>query len=116
MIKTSSDGERCISAVTAAQSGTGAINIGLLVRVFGKITQIDPSGQYFYIDDGSGIRDGTQTSGLENVGVRVRLDGRSYTPGRFVGLTGASSCFRSGDGKPRRLIRAESKAGVRVFW
>jgi hypothetical protein len=89
-------------------ASTETNNIGLLVKVFGKVTQIDTSGQYFYIDDGSKLSDATQTNGVDNTGVRVASDGRSYTQGKFLAITGASSCFKGADGKLRRLLRVRS--------
>jgi hypothetical protein len=83
----------------------GLNNIGLLVKVSGKVTQISSAGAYFYIDDGSGITDGTLTGSIANVGVRIPVDGRSYTAGRFLTITGISSCFSQPDGKIRKLVR-----------
>ncbi len=80
-------------------------NIGLLVKLTGKITQIDPAEQFFYIDDGSGITDGSTTGGVENVGIRVGLNGTSFTAGRVITITGISSCFKHTDGKLRKLLR-----------
>lgn len=85
---------------------SGMNNIGLLVRVWGRVTQIDPDGAYFYIDDGSKTEDGTKTAFSANYGVRILADGRSYQPGEFKLITGVSSCFKADDGKLRRLIRA----------
>jgi hypothetical protein len=92
--------------------GSGLNNIGLLVKVFGTITQTDPSGNYFYLEDGSGIRDGTLTGQEENVGVRVASPLGSHSSGQFVTITGISSCFRGDDGKLRRLIRVQSGSDI----
>lgn len=80
-------------------------NIGLLVRVWGKVTQVEETGQYFYIDDGSHINDGTLTGTTPNVGIRIARDGRAYTPGQFVSISGISSCFKGQDLKLRSQIK-----------
>ncbi|MEN6520897.1 MAG: right-handed parallel beta-helix repeat-containing protein [Armatimonadota bacterium] len=87
----------------------GLNNIGLLVKVYGKVTQIDPEGSYFYINDGSGLRDGTKTGEIDNIGVRISADGRSYT-NQFLTITGISSCYKWTDGKLRRLILVPNPA------
>lgn len=77
--------------------GKGANNIGLLVKAFGKVTQRDTVGlQYFYVDDGSGIKDGTSTAvspGIfeENIGVRVKENPTSYAKDSYVTVTGIST-------------------------
>ncbi|MGB9619770.1 MAG: carboxypeptidase regulatory-like domain-containing protein, partial [Armatimonadota bacterium] len=48
----------------------GPNNIGLLVRIWGRVSYVDPSGSYFYVDDGSEIDD---CSGHK--GVRVASQG-----------------------------------------
>lgn len=83
----------------------GINNTGVLVRVYGKITQIDPDGQYFYVDDGTKADDGTYTGDVRNRGIRVACDGRGYTVGSFTPINGVISCFKHTDGKLRRLIR-----------
>ena len=77
----------------------GLNNIGLLVRTCGKVTH---SGDgFFYIDDGSGIEDG---SGIR--GVKVDAAGLSVpSEGAFVTLTGISSCYKAEDETLRRLLR-----------
>ncbi|MCE5313755.1 MAG: S8 family serine peptidase [Armatimonadota bacterium] len=87
---------------------SGLNNVGLLVRISGIVTQIDPDGTYFYIDDGSDLNDGTQTEDEADVGVRVAHDGRSYAKGETVVITGVSSCFRGSDGNIHRLLRVSS--------
>ncbi|HPP74437.1 MAG TPA: carboxypeptidase regulatory-like domain-containing protein, partial [Armatimonadota bacterium] len=88
-----------------SQEAAGLNPIGLLVKISGKVSQIDPNGAYFYIDDGARVDDGTYTGGDWNYGIRIALDGRNYTKGKFLTITGVVSCFRHTDGKLRRLIR-----------
>lgn len=49
---------------------SGLTNIGCLVTAFGRATYIDPWGTYLYLDDGSGIADGSG-----RIGVRVDCSG-----------------------------------------
>ena len=94
------------------QPATGLNNTGLLVRVFGRVTQGDPSGNYFYIDDGSVLLDGTKTGADDNIGLRIAADGRVYPNGQLVAITGISSCFKGEDGKLRRLLRQRDDASI----
>lgn len=71
----------------------GLNNIGLLVRTWGKVTAsgIDPRAHvcWFYIDDGSAVKDGTGF-----VGVYCEADSTVIPPqvGSYVSVTGASGC------------------------
>ncbi len=71
----------------------GLNNIGLLVKTWGKVTQIHPYGDYFYVNDGSDIRDGTVTGMEENLGVRVDQPPLDLQVGDHVTITGISSCM-----------------------
>ncbi|MDO8588391.1 MAG: PKD domain-containing protein [Armatimonadota bacterium] len=85
-------------------AGVGPNNVGSLVRVFGKVTQrrtTDP--KYFYIDDGCGLKDGTTTGGVENVGIRVIADPASYPTDSYVSVTGIISCFDASGLRPGAL-------------
>ena len=89
----------------------GANNVGLLVRVWGRVTQIDAAGQYLYLDDGSGLADGTSTEtspGVfeDNVGARVIDDPSGLDRGDYAVITGISSCFKDQSGKIRRRLFA----------
>lgn len=86
--------------------GTGLNNIGLLVRVWGKVLGMDssPTPQWMYIDDGSGkvieaiVEDGTMV--LEQKWVDS-----------YVAITGISSCWHDGN-KIHPVIRLKT---VQVF-
>jgi len=71
----------------------GVNNIGLLVKTWGRVTAsgTDPRGHFawFYVDDGSGIRDGT---GEVGVFCRARDGVEAPYVGAFVDVTGISSC------------------------
>ncbi|MDH7482938.1 MAG: family 10 glycosylhydrolase [Armatimonadota bacterium] len=45
--------------------GVGLNNVGLLVRVFGKVTRVNTTEKWFYIDDGCGLNDGSGNIGLK---------------------------------------------------
>jgi len=90
--------------------GTGPNNIGLLALAWGKVTQKEKGGQWFYIDDGSALSDGTQTevsTGVfeDSVGVRIKANGSGYATGRYVVVTGAISTFDSGGLRPQFVPR-----------
>jgi len=82
--------------------GTGTNNIGLLVKTWGRVTYVDSTNKFFYIDDGSGRVDGSShlVAGVpvNNVGVRVSYDnlasGNSIDPPAettYVAVTGIIS-------------------------
>lgn len=129
--------ERRVQATTVTPQGTGAIapvglvsagmwgetpgnaalglnNQGLLVRLEGRVTQVEPSGQWFYVDDGTGFLDGTLTGGAANLGVRVVADGRAYSGG-FVAVTGIASCFKGAGGERLRVIKPRDGTDVRAI-
>jgi len=73
-------------------NGRGVNNMGLLVKIWGRVTYVADDNTYFYIDDGSGLRDGS-----EHVGMLVDLSGHpgGIVPpkqGAYVSVTGISSC------------------------
>ncbi len=90
-------------------NGTGLLNVGLLVRVWGSITYV--GSDCFYIGDGSTLRDGNvrgapvivpldgsaPDSSASPVGVRVYC-GSLAKPGLgdYVAVTGISSSFKIG--------------------
>lgn len=57
-------------------SGIGPNNIGLLVKTWGKVTYVNAAKEYFYIDDGANLWDGSyrEDNGQQTVGVRVSYD------------------------------------------
>ena len=91
------------------EGGLGPGNIGLLVMVWGKVTQRDTGGlAYFYVDDGCGIADGTQTGGTDNEGIRIKCNPTNYPENSYVVVTGISSCFKDAGGKLRRQVLART--------
>ena len=75
---------------------SGVNNTGLLVRTWGAVTQV--GADYLYIDDGSGLNDGTSDVETPSRGLRVVCDPAGYALGDFVIVTGISSCFETPDG------------------
>ncbi|MBI2841963.1 MAG: NPCBM/NEW2 domain-containing protein [Armatimonadetes bacterium] len=102
------DGERYIDAVAAVKSGSGSIdpigfkgrdlgtsglnNVGLLVKVWGLVSHINPTR--FAVDDGSG-----------ELIVQVQSPSDLPAAGSYVTVTGISSCEKVGD-QALRLLRA----------
>lgn len=88
--------------------GIGANNTGLVVRVFGRVTAVG-SG-YVYVDDGTGLADGSG-----NTGVRVALNGVA-APGlnQYVGVTGISA-VQSVAGRNVRVVLTARAEDVRLF-
>lgn len=84
--------------------GVGTNNIGLLVKLWGTVTAIGTG--YYYIDDGAGLLDGSQTAGVPNVGVRVVGSPGAATVGRFVTVQGLSSTFKNSGGEIHRCLIA----------
>ena len=66
------------------------------------------------VDDGSPLDDGTQTGGVENLGLRVAWDGSPFA-GKFVAVTGISSSYKGADGYIRRLLRVRSADDIQVI-
>ncbi len=82
------------------KSGVGLNNIGLLVRVWGRVTEIDPEGAWFIIDDGS-------------VPAKCLVpDGVTIDPGwDYVAVTGVSSCEVS-SGDVNRVVRVRQSSDI----
>lgn len=79
------------SSTNAGQQGVhgslGLNNIGLLVRIAGKVTE--RGRDWFYVDDGSSVQDGT---GITGVYCEVPLGVATPAAGSWVFVTGVSSC------------------------
>ena len=86
--------------------GAGLNNIGLLVSTWGKVQHAD-SG-FFYVDDGSALKDG---SGY--IGVKV-YSSATVSEGQYVKVTGISSCEISSSGLIR-VVRTSASADVFVM-
>jgi len=82
--------------------GAGLNNVGLLVRVWGKVISTSPG--YFYLEDGSAVTDGTGTAGIRVVGAY------GYMPdvNDYVAATGISGLATLATNRARVLRLASS--------
>jgi hypothetical protein len=93
----------------------GLNNIGLLVTIFGRVTYSDSS--MFYVDDGSGLDDGTGRGQGVQVSLSGLATGNTITPpalNQFVKVTGISTCKTSGD-KIIRVLRPRDQGDIVVY-
>lgn len=116
-------GGRLNAYTDGVYQGAGVNNIGLLIRTWGKVTYIDTTNKYFYINDGSNLADGTLGSDQSAVlGVRVSYDnlasGNSVTPpalDSYVMVTGISSTVIVNN-NVRPNVRPRQDTDVRTVW
>lgn len=80
----------------------GPNNIGLLVKIYGTVKNV--GSNYYYLDDGAGLKDGTTTDSEDNVGVRVMAPPGSLATNDRIPLVGISSVFLDGSQPLRALI------------
>ena len=95
---------------SGVEGGKGLNNLCLLVTVCGRVTAT--SWTYFYIDDGSGMEDGSGHTGL-----RIE-SGDLNKPGvdSFVCITGISSCERpEGAGVTIPVIRPRIQSDILIL-
>ncbi len=86
---------------------TALNNVGLLVRVAGRVAARDPSLNVFYLDDGRNLRDGSGAAG-----VRVHVEGGALPPaGSFVRVTAVSGATMVGP-NVARILRVPSDGWV----
>ncbi len=88
------------------ETATGLSPIGLLVRTTGQVTYVDPGGSWAYIDDGSGICDGSG-----HIGIRTLLVGSVPTVGANAEITGCCGVIDV-NGRCARLLRPRSTQDV----
>lgn len=83
------------------KDGTGLNNIGLLVQTWGRVTYVDTVADYFYLDDGSKISDGSG-----HAGVRVAGTSLAVLPelDHYVTVIAVSSMFKPGMDRHRLLL------------
>lgn len=103
--RTSGGGASGLQAAVVDDGRSGAVasglsTVGMLIRMAGRVGFVHPLGQFYYLDDGANIFDG---SGL--TGVRVSLEGQAPpTTGEMVDITGV--CYTTLiNGRPARLLR-----------
>ncbi len=83
-------------------AANGVNNIGCLIRTTGKVTAVYVDDGFFYIDDGSGLVDGT------GQGVRVKGNLSSGDVGRMLVVTGVSTCFNQDGALMRQIIPTQA--------
>ena len=90
------------------KASKGTNNIGLLVRTTGKV--VKRGSNYFYIDDGSRLFDGT------NNGIYVKTKSGITVPqlNRRVSVTGISACEEIPGGN-RRILLVRRAADIRTL-
>lgn len=98
-------GESFNAATPGLAGAVGLYNAGLLVTTWGAVTAVDstdPQNKLFYLNDGSGLQDGSG-----NTGVRVRIGSQSEpTLGSLVLVTGIVELETIGAGAaPVILVR-----------
>jgi hypothetical protein len=101
-------GGASVNALTPGiMDGKSAYNIGLLVKCWGTVTYSDssnPNDKFFYIDDGSGLSDGSG-----HFGVKVRCGSVSPPNTGMVMITGIVASEQAGiKVVPVILIRDEN--------
>ena len=97
------------------RQGLGLNNIGLLVRLSGRVTSADAQGGFFTLwDNTSWTWPSVLTDGNDSPGVRV-LAAPVPLPavGQWVSVTGISSCYKAGD-VLFPLVRVRSGADVQM--
>lgn len=78
MVSRDAGGESLNEYTAGVWRGLGVHNVGLLVRMFGRVVYKDPGGGFFYLDDGSSIDDGS--------GWGIRVVCTDLAPGNTITL------------------------------
>lgn len=91
--------------VPGVAGGYGLNNIGLLVKLYGKVSAVDPANAWFRINDGS-----------LSLPVKVLLPGGVTPPdlGAFVSAVGISSCEVVGS-ESQRLLRLRDSGDITLL-
>lgn len=97
-----------VSGQQGVAGGTGTNNIGLLVRIAGGVTRSQQGEDFFYVDDGAALDDG---SGLAP-GVQCIASGLTKpSAGSYVVVTGASGAISIG-GQTQRCLRVQRQGDI----
>lgn len=99
-----------VNTPSVPENGSGAYNVGLLVRTTGRVIQ-HTSGGRFYITDGGSVQD--NASGAASVFVYSLPSGYRPPVGSYVSVTGISSASTLG-GKPLRVLRPRTDSDIQV--
>lgn len=85
---------------------------GLLITTWGKVTEVNDTGTsdaWFYVDDGSGLQDGSGHIGLKCSG-NAAFSNAVPNKGDFVCVTGIASTQKIGDQKSNLCLTTEFSA------
>lgn len=106
-------GGGALGSQRAVKDGVGLNNVGLLVKIVGLVTYVDPNKRFFYLNDAGTVKDGSGVIGVKVYGtLRVRPQ---FDPiGRCVSAIGVSSCEASGPNLVR-IIKARTVGDVLVL-
>lgn len=112
LINRSIGGSSPAPVVPGIPGAIGLYNVGVLVRTWGRVTAV--GDDWFYIDDGSNLQDGSG-----NAGVRVTVAGIVETgfalpqEDDYVLITGLSSCeIPENNTEPIRLLRPRCASDI----
>lgn len=89
------------------KDGIGTNNICLLVKSSGVVTYVNTIRQYFYMDDGSSLHDGSGYTGIKVYGTVPVAQGENPV-GKYVSAVGVSYCEALGSD----IIRAIKTRGT----
>lgn len=97
-----------LSPLSGDTGGNGLNNVGLLVRIWGRVTYI--GDDYFYIDDGSCVRTGPAT------GIKVICSGlaKPTATSQYAIVTGISCVEQDGDIR-RPVLRPRKQADLLYY-
>jgi len=104
----------------------GLYNKGLLVKIWGKVTAVDVTNKFFYIDDGTGFVDGTTLDGNNEPVKGVRVSWAWSPTGKpsilppavdwYVSVTGLSGSDTADSGATfYRVLRPRDQNDIFVF-
>lgn len=99
---------RDLGTFTQGIGGDGLFSVGLLARVWGRVTKVDQATKYLYLDDGSGLRDGSGNTGLRIYWGQTRGSVAAPPVGSFAMATGISGMRALGTTGWMRQVRLRS--------
>ncbi|MEN6358309.1 MAG: right-handed parallel beta-helix repeat-containing protein [Armatimonadota bacterium] len=99
-------------------SGTGLYNKGLLVKSWGRITAVDATNKFFYINDGTGFEDGSGNTGVKvswDWATSGKADIIAPSVGWYVSVAGISSSETDASSNVIRVLRLRSYDDILAF-
>lgn len=108
-------------SIPSISSSSGPYNVGLLVKISGRVNAVDPLNQFFYIDDGAGLTDGVLINDTSAKGIRVSLAGlatgnviTAAANGTYVSATGVVSVYEH-SGRVYAQIRPRTQSDIELI-